>query len=1057
LNGKLSTKVRASIRRTSGTGWHGALYYQTNNGHSFEEGNKHVVGTDPTGGTSGTDWIIVEWDMANQSSGSTWTGSNTINQIRLDLGNSAADTFEVNWVAIGERGANALQEGATIQAGSAGGWTIEPDAIFTGTKDSSEYNDNNQVTLTKDGGIHAKKFYIDASDGSAHFKGAIEGGSIGGENTNAIPSTIFSRTVANSKGAPTGTETGGFIDLTTGDFVFGDASTFISFSPTSDDSNSPARKLTLKGDLEAENLTVTSSISTPLLKVGRLESGTVRVTDIREEVFSEIDSRLGNTGGYYASYETQVGNSDAGFKGEDATTTFTKELTNGGSGFAHAGETTFLNFALNDQFAAPVSLSTNTGAGRHPNDLKITAKFQKKVAGAADSTYVDVGSGEEFQLSETLIPYATRYTAEFSMSETITTGTGSASDPSNHVSGTSYIYRVVLAAVAQPGGSTYKSYFKTYYDSSGTLEGIGANDQEASPVFFEIREGSIGSSAGNLDTSQFITHTGNNTTNIEFPQDDQIRLNAGGQAMMTLTQNDSSTDTITLHKDTTVSTNLTVSGNATVTGNLTVDGTTTTLNTTNLNVQDKNILLANGSANKAASDGAGITVDLGTNDPVTPDASLTYAQATNDWLMNKNLRIVTGASTGTFQVGRDDTNQYLQLHVTDGNNTITAKQDTDENSAHSFILDRVFAGSGASDFHIRKDGTDQLIINKTGYVGIGTSTPKQLLHVQTTALSSDYAVSTYADLIIEDVDAMLEIVSNSDGTWGSTILLKEQNVVAGDNNDTIDVWAISRQTKRIGDGSGTNGKGDGSLRFNYGTSNDHNSGSPKVTFTNTGSVGIGTTDPQASLHISAGTSGDATIIIEADTDDNNEDDNPSIGFKQDGGHIESQIGHTSYGSANQNALKIANSVSSGGIEFLTGTTTGASNATSRMFIDTSGNVGIGTISPAAKLQVEDLGIETNSTSVSSTSATVVDTFAKATFRSARYTVQITQGTAYQCSDIMAIHDGTTAIGTEYAMIETGSVLGTLDVAINGDNVELSVTMAAADAATVKVVRHCVAV
>ena len=53
--------------------------------------------------------------------------------------------------------------------------------------------------------------------------------------------------------------------------------------------------------------------------------------------------------------------------------------------------------------------------------------------------------------------------------------------------------------------------------------------------------------------------------------------------MITLTE--AASDTITLHKDTTVSTNLTVSGN------LTVAGTSTTLNTSDLNVKDKNIIL----------------------------------------------------------------------------------------------------------------------------------------------------------------------------------------------------------------------------------------------------------------------------------------------------------------------------------------------------------------------------------------------------------------------------------------------------------------------------------
>ena len=63
------------------------------------------------------------------------------------------------------------------------------------------------------------------------------------------------------------------------------------------------------------------------------------------------------------------------------------------------------------------------------------------------------------------------------------------------------------------------------------------------------------------------------------------------------------------------------SSDVTVGGNLTVNGTTTTINTTNLAVTDKNIVVNNG-GNDAASEGAGLTVDrTGT------DGSLIYADA----------------------------------------------------------------------------------------------------------------------------------------------------------------------------------------------------------------------------------------------------------------------------------------------------------------------------------------------------------------------------------------------------------------------------------------------
>jgi hypothetical protein len=742
----------------------------------------------------------------------------------------------------------------------------------------------------------------------------FQGGTLGQASgaSNRIPTTVFSRTVANGKGVPVGSEVGGFVDLTNGHFLFGDANTFISFSPTSDDSSNPARKLTLKGDLEAENLTVTSSISTPLLKVGRLEAGTVRVADIREEVFSEIDSRLGNTGGYYASYETSVGNSDDGYQGEDATAPYVKVLDGTGSGYGHAGETTFLNFALNDQFAAPVSLSTNTAAGRHPNDLQITAKFQKKIAGQADSTYVNVGNVRTFTLTETLIPYATRYTAEFSMSETITTdSSGDATDPNNHISGTSYIYRVVLAAVAQPGGTTYKSYFKTYYDSGGNLEGIGANDQAASPVFFEIREGSIGSSAGNLDTSQFITHTADNDTNIEF-LDDKIKLNAGGETMVTLTQNDSSTDTITLHKDTTVSTNLTVSGD------LTVTGTTSTLNTADLTVEDKNIVLNyNATGNTTASaDGAGITIQDAVD--ASTDASILWNATEDRFDFSNEVSISTGTASAS---------QFPQLVLKDTNGTSAANQLELGYSGNVFYFKR---NDNDGAFHFRKtNNTDVVVFDMDNErVGIGTASPTNKLEVTGGT-----------------------IIANGGGTFDPD----------GDGTDTSATVAIA-----IPSGQRIIGAHNGYIRN-------------LVNFTQSAPIIIGQT---------------GTTLLRG---------------------VELHCG-TVYG------VKIKNSTSS------------------------------------ATLTInEDSHISTKSTSVSSTNATVIDSFAHATYRSAKYTIQITQGTKYQTSEIMVIHDGSTPIATEYAMLETNGILGTFDVAISGDNVELSVTMVAADSATVRAVRHSIRV
>ena len=99
----------------------------------------------------------------------------------------------------------------------------------------------------------------------------------------------------------------------------------------------------------------------------------------------------------------------------------------------------------------------------------------------------------------------------------------------------------------------------------------------------------------------------------------------------------------------------------------------------------------------------------------------------------------------------------------------------------------------------------------------------------------------------------------------------------------------------------------------------------------------------------------------------------------------------------------------------------------------------------------------DSTSVSSTSATTVATHAVATYRSVKYTVQITQGSAYDYREISVIHDGTTAHMTEYGHIFTSSGLANFDATISSGNLLLQVTMLSAASATIKVMSTAVTV
>lgn len=95
--------------------------------------------------------------------------------------------------------------------------------------------------------------------------------------------------------------------------------------------------------------------------------------------------------------------------------------------------------------------------------------------------------------------------------------------------------------------------------------------------------------------------------------------------------------------------------------------------------------------------------------------------------------------------------------------------------------------------------------------------------------------------------------------------------------------------------------------------------------------------------------------------------------------------------------------------------------------------------------------------VSTISTIPINFWAIDTYRSAKYLIQITQGSTYQVSEILVLHNGTTTTMTEYAVLESNSALGAFTSAIASGNVELRVTMASNSAATIKIHRTLITV
>lgn len=74
-----------------------------------------------------------------------------------------------------------------------------------------------------------------------------------------------------------------------------------------------------------------------------------------------------------------------------------------------------------------------------------------------------------------------------------------------------------------------------------------------------------------------------------------------------------------------------------------------------------------------------------------------------------------------------------------------------------------------------------------------------------------------------------------------------------------------------------------------------------------------------------------------------------------------------------------------------------------------------------------------------TSAGVIDYFDKNIYRSAKYIINVANGSDYETSEVLVLHNGTTAYRTQYNKIYTNASLGTVTVGITGSYVYLYYT------------------
>jgi len=143
-------------------------------------------------------------------------------------------------------------------------------------------------------------------------------------------------------------------------------------------------------------------------------------------------------------------------------------------------------------------------------------------------------------------------------------------------------------------------------------------------------------------------------------------------------------------------------------------------------------------------------------------------------------------------------------------------------------------GAGAAGgLDIQRFGDVSLLrIFNSGNVGIGTSNPLAGLHVVASSLAMPPEALLNEDLVVEAADAVLGLYSGPFGAFGSAISLGEVAEAA-----LTDKWTLYRATAGAGS----------KLGFSFGTSADYSANPTYLTIGSSGHVGIGNTSPTAPL------------------------------------------------------------------------------------------------------------------------------------------------------------------------------------------------------------------
>lgn len=177
-------------------------------------------------------------------------------------------------------------------------------------------------------------------------------------------------------------------------------------------------------------------------------------------------------------------------------------------------------------------------------------------------------------------------------------------------------------------------------------------------------------------------------------------------------------------------------------------------------------------------------------------------------------------------------------------------------------------------------------------------------------------------------------------------------------------------------------------------------------------------------------------------------------------------GNVGLGITPDSKLHVAGTAKITGITTVTDTTNASSTVTGALQVaggaGLGGNLHVGgsvTIGNTADSQVVPAIYSNNVILASYTSPTLtntnpvnLDSYTAASYRTARYTVQIFDSNKIHITEIMTSHNGTTAYLNEYGILTSDGELGSFDVSLSGGTVTLTFTPSSVTSMVIKVVR-----